>query len=274
MPTHEPFSRPVPGIDTSVAHPARRYDYWLGGKDNFAADRASGDAVQAAFPTIRTAARQNRGFLRRAVTHLTTEAGIRQFLDIGAGLPTANNTHDVAHAMAPDARIVYVDNDPVVLVHARALLTSTPTSRTAPLQADLRDPDSILGSDELREVLDLDRPTALLMVAVLHFVPDDDDPAGLVRRYLDALPAGSYLVLSHATGDYLDPIAAAAATDATRSAGTFQLRTQDQVAGFFAGLEFIPPGLVSASTWRADHEPEPPPSEAATSVWAGMARKP
>ncbi|GAA2553953.1 hypothetical protein GCM10010435_25450 [Winogradskya consettensis] len=177
-------------IDTSTAHPARRYNYWLGGKDNFAADRASGDAIAAAFPTTRMAVIENRQFLSRAVTHLTRDAGIRQFLDIGTGLPSADNTHEVAQAIAPDARIVYVDNDPLVLTHARALLTGTPAGATAYLHADLREPERILADPQLAEVLDLTQPVALMLVAVLHFVAESDDPYAKVAHLLDALPTG------------------------------------------------------------------------------------
>ncbi|TQS42902.1 SAM-dependent methyltransferase [Cryptosporangium phraense] len=261
-------------IDTSVAHPARRYDYWLGGKDNFAVDRASGEAVAREFPTISTAARANRAFLGRAVTYLASQAGVRQFLDIGTGLPTANNTHEVAQAVAPDARIAYVDNDPMVMVHARALLTSTPQGRTGYFQADLRDPDAILSNPGLREVLDLDQPVALLLVAILHFIADSDDPIGLVRHYLDALPAGSYLVVSHATGDHMDPDQADKITDAlTRGGGSFQLRSHDDVARFFTGLELVPPGLVSVVEWHpAADAPEGQLTVKEVSMWAGIAR--
>ena len=178
-------SRPV--IDTTTAHPARRYDYWLGGKDNFAADRESADAIETIFPSIRTAARENRNFLHRAVRYLVTEAGVRQFLDIGTGLPTADNTHDIAQRLAPDARIVYVDNDPLVLVHARALLTSHPHGATQYIEADLRQPEQILTDADLTGTLDLAKPVALLLVAVLHFVPDTDHPDTIVRTLLDAL---------------------------------------------------------------------------------------
>ena len=181
---------PSDRIDTTVPHPARRYNYWLGGKDNFQADRESGDAMAAAFPTIRTSALENRRFLQRAVGYLAREAGIRQFLDIGTGIPTANNTHEVAQAVAPESRVVYVDNDPIVLAHARALLTSSPEGATAYIDADLRDPEKILAHPELQRTIDLSQPVGLMLVAVLHFVPDGDDPYALVRRLLDALPAG------------------------------------------------------------------------------------
>src|SRR5690242_16640062 len=177
-------------LDTSVPHPARRYNYWLGGKDNFAADRESGDAVVKLFPSIRTAAIENRAFLRRAVTLLAGELGIRQFLDIGTGLPTADNTHEVAQRVAPDSRVVYVDNDPLVMVHARALLTAAPgAGPTDYVEADVRSPEHILR--EAAKLLDFDRPVALMLVAVLHFLADEEDPHGIVRRLLGALPPGS-----------------------------------------------------------------------------------
>src|SRR5690242_4503822 len=176
-------------VDETRVHSARRYNYWLGGKDNFAVDRESGDQIAAVFPTIRVTARENRGFLRRAVTHLAAEAGVRQFLDIGTGLPTADNTHEVAQRVAPSSRVVYVDNDPMVLVHARALLTSTPEGRTHYLEADLRTPGKILADPEVLDVLDLDQPVALMLVAVLHFVRDDAEAREIVRTLVDALPS-------------------------------------------------------------------------------------
>ncbi len=192
-------------IDMTRPHPARRYDYWLGGKDNFQADRDAAEAIAAVFPSIRTAARENRAFMQRAVRFLAAEAGIRQFLDIGTGLPTANNVHDVAQGIAPESRIVYVDNDPLVLTHARALLTSSDEGATAYIDADVRNPEKILSDPAVQNTLDLSQPVALLLVAILHFIEDDDDPYGIVKRLFSALPAGSYLVLSHATFDPLDP---------------------------------------------------------------------
>jgi hypothetical protein len=186
-------------IDTTVAHPARVYDYWLGGKDNFAADREAAERVLAVTPGLRFRVQANRAFLARAVRFLATEAGIRQFLDIGTGIPTANNTHEVAQAAAPASRIVYVDNDPIVLAHARALLTSTPDGATAYLEADLRDPAAIL--TEAARTLDFEQPVALMLIGVLHLVQDSEDPYGLVARYLAALQHGSYLAISHPASD-------------------------------------------------------------------------
>ncbi|BCL17064.1 SAM-dependent methyltransferase [Micromonospora sagamiensis] len=269
-PTH-----PSARIDTSVAHPARRYNYWLGGKDNFQADRDSGDAWAAQFPTVRTSARENRRFLQRAVAHLTRETGVRQFLDIGTGIPTADNTHEVAQSIAPQCRVVYVDNDPIVLAHARALLTSTAEGATAYLDADLREPERILGHPDLRRTLDLTRPVALMLVAVLHFVVDDEDPYGAVARLLDELPAGSYLVASHATGDHLPlpPRPVGARHDGDPN-GLVVLRSRAEFARFFAGLELIEPGISSVAEWRAEHEPRPRPTAAEVSMYAAVGRKP
>ncbi|MGC4747504.1 SAM-dependent methyltransferase [Micromonospora sp. DT201] len=268
---------PSDRIDTSVAHPARRYNYWLGGKDNFQADRESGDAMAAAFPTIRTAALENRRFLQRAVSYLAGEAGVRQFLDIGTGIPTANNTHEVAQAIAPQARVVYVDNDPIVLAHARALLTSSPAGATAYIDADLRDPERILAHSELRRTLDLSQPVALMLVAVLHFVPDGDNPYSLVRQLLDALPAGSYLAASHATHEYLPPAVAVEAKAAAKGGGPhglINLRTRDEFNRFFADLDVVEPGITSVAEWRAESEPQPRPSVVEVSMYGGVARLP
>ncbi|MGC4879875.1 SAM-dependent methyltransferase [Micromonospora sp. DT43] len=268
---------PSDRIDTSVAHPARRYNYWLGGKDNFQADRESGDTIAASFPTIRTAALENRRFLQRAVGYLARETGIRQFLDIGTGIPTANNTHEVAQGVAPESRVVYVDNDPIVLAHARALLSSTPEGVTAYIDADLRDPERILRHPELLRTIDLSQPVGLMLVAVLHFVPDDDDPYALVRRLLDALPAGSYLAASHATHEYLPPAIAEEARAAARGGGPhglINLRTRAEFTRFFSGLDVVEPGITSVAEWRAESEPQPRPSVVEVSMYGGVARLP
>jgi hypothetical protein len=258
-------------IDTTVAHPARRYNYWLGGKDNFAVDRESGDAVAAVFPTIRTAARENRGFLRRAVALLAGECGIRQFLDIGTGLPTADNTHEVAQRSAPAARVVYADNDPLVMVHARALLTSaTDAGATDYIEADVRESGKIV--KEAARTLDFGRPVALMLVAVLHFIAADDDPYDIVARLVDALPPGSYLVMSHATGEYLAE--REIADIAAGRYGPFWPRTYKQFARFFDGLRLLPPGIVSAAQWRAENEPHPRPTVADTATYSAVARVP
>jgi len=263
---HDPLSR----FDLGVAHSARRYNYWLGGKDNFAADRESGDAIAATFPTIRDSVRENRRFLRRTVEFLAG-AGIDQFLDIGTGLPTADNTHEVAQRITPQARIVYVDNDPIVLAHARALLTSSPEGATAYIDADLREPETILNAPELGDTLDLRRPVGLVLLAVLHFVRDAQDPYGIVTRLVKALPAGSYLVMSHATYDLVDP--AKVERLEALSGGQWRSRSREEVARFFTGLELVDPGVVPIGNWRPSPGTSPPdPAEIVT--YGAVARIP
>jgi hypothetical protein len=230
-------------FDTSVPHPARRYNYWLGGKDNFAADRESGDAIAKAFPTIRLAVLENRSFLRRALNFLAQEAGIRQFLDIGTGIPTAANTHEVAQSVAPESRVVYVDNDPIVLVHARALLTSSRQGATTYIDADLREPDKILNDPELVLTLELSRPVALMLISILQFITDDDDPYALVARLIGALPSGSYLAVSQPTYDFMPPETVDGLTPCVRSHGPLRPRPR-RVCALFDGLELALPGVV------------------------------
>jgi S-adenosyl methyltransferase len=258
-------------------HPARVYDYLLGGKDNFAADRAAAQAGLAANPNSRIPPRENRAFLRRVVRYLAGEAGITQFLDIGTGIPTSPNVHEIAQDLNPQARVVYVDNDPIVLAHARALLTSGPAGRTAYLDADVRDVGKILNSADLRQTLDLTQPVALLLIAVMHFVGDDDDPWGVAARLLAELPAGSYLALSHLTGDF-DPAAWEGVAAVYRRSGvTMQVRPLAAVERFFSGLDVLDPGVVSLPKWRPDAvdigQPEQP-TDAAVSVYGGVGRKP
>jgi hypothetical protein len=270
----EPGHRPV-DLQTDQPHPARVYDYLLGGKDNFAADRAAAEAGLRANPNSRIPPRANRAFLGRAVRYLAGEAGISQFLDIGTGIPTSPNVHEVAQEVEPAARIVYVDNDPIVLTQARALLTTGPQGRTAYIDADLRDIDAILGSAELQRTLDLRRPVGLLLIAVMHFIPDEDDPWALAARLLAALPSGSYLALSHLTGDF-DPAAWAGVVEVYRRSGvTMKVRPKPDIERFFAGLDLIDPGVVSLPRWRPDpSDVGNPPSDAAVSVYGGVARKP
>ncbi|WP_426511912.1 SAM-dependent methyltransferase [Dactylosporangium sp. McL0621] len=264
-------------IDTTTAHPARRYNYWLGGKDNFAADRDSGEAIARVYPAIRTTALENRYFLQRAVRFLAGETGIRQFLDIGTGIPTANNTHEVAQSVAPDSRIVYVDNDPIVLTHARALLTSTPEGRTAYIDADLRDPRTILDDEILRDTLDLNQPVALMLIAIVHFLFEADKPYELVRGLVDVLPAGSYVVMTHGTADLND---AAARDYALREikAGRLKVdampRSREEIAQFFTGLEIVEPGIVPVTAWRNPIPEEDRPPLADTAMYGVVARKP
>ncbi|MFI7601739.1 SAM-dependent methyltransferase [Actinoplanes sp. NPDC049681] len=259
-------------LDTGRAHPARVYDYLLGGKDNFAADRAAAEQGLKVNPDAATAPLQNRAFLRRAVRFLAAEAGVRQFLDIGTGLPTSPNVHEVAQAADPSARVVYVDNDPIVLTHARALLTSSPQGRTAYVDADLRNVDEILGAPELAATLDLDRPVAVLLLAILHFLDDDADPYAIVGKLMGALPRGSYLVVSHITADY-DPASWARFTEIMRRQGiTTRLRNQPEVARFFTGLELAEPGVVPILRWRPDGAEPFTDSQAA--LYGGVGRKP
>ncbi|MFD2764888.1 SAM-dependent methyltransferase [Micromonospora eburnea] len=266
---------PSARIDPSVPHPARRYDYWLGGKDNFAADRQSGDAVAAAYPPIRTTVIENRRFMHRAARYLAGTAGIRQFLDIGTGIPTSPNMHEVAQEIAADTRVAYVDNDPIVLAHARALLTSTPQGATAYIDADLRDPERILSHPDVRATIDLDRPVGLMLVAILHFLTDADDPYGITRRLVEALPSGSYVVISHATTDLVPPeVAVHAAPAIATSMIDMAIRTRDEFAAFFDGLELVPPGISPITEWRPEVPPEQRPPAAQASMYAAVARKP
>jgi S-adenosyl methyltransferase len=256
--------------DTSVAHIARVYDYWLGGKDNFAADREAAEQAIEVNPDIVVTARANRAFLRRAVTCLAGEVGLRQFLDIGTGIPTNNNTHEVAQRIAPDSRIVYVDHDPIVLSHARALLSSTPQGRTAYVEADLRAPAKILA--EAAPILDFSRPVAVMLVAILHFIGPDDDPYGIVGQLVDAVPSGSYLVISHPASD----IDSGVMINMAKRLNQLMLqkataRSHDEVAAFFAGFDLIEPGLVRVPDWRPTSEIEAAPRCA---MWAAVARKP
>ncbi|MFE1946152.1 SAM-dependent methyltransferase [Streptomyces massasporeus] len=255
-------------IDSSKAHPARVYDVFLGGKDHYAADRDAAAAALAANPRGYLDVRHNRDFLRRAVTTLVEQDGIRQFLDIGTGLPTAENVHQIAQRITPESRVVYVDNDPVVLAHARALLTSGPEGRTDYIDADLRDPARIL--EQAAKTLDFDRPVALCLVAVLHFVADEE-AYPLVSGLLDELPAGSRLVLSHLTEDLNPENIRAVQRTYTERGFTFVLRSRADVERFFtdSGLEIADPGIVPAHRWRPDHA-APVPEQPEESYLAGL----
>jgi hypothetical protein len=260
------------GFDTSVPHPARIYDYWLGGKDNFAADRQAAEQILAVMPFMRELSRANRMFLATAV-HYLVQAGVRQFLDIGTGLPAANNTHEVAQREAKDARIVYVDNDPIVLSHAQALLASTPEGACDYLDADARDTERIL--EQAGRTLDFGKPVALTMLAILHFIPDADRPHAIVSRLMKALPSGSYLAISHAASD----IRAAAIETASRgynanSSAAITARPRRAIHHFFDGLNLVPPGLVPLGCWTPGGTAGAHSPETSLPSYSGVARKP
>ncbi|HEV7451084.1 MAG TPA: SAM-dependent methyltransferase [Pseudonocardiaceae bacterium] len=258
-------------IDATRAHSARIWNYWLSGKDHYPVDREIGDQIQQLHPGIGDYARADRAFLRRAVRYLASEAGIRQFLDIGTGLPTAHNTHEVAQRVAPESRIVYVDNDPLVLVHARALLASTPEGATDYLDADLHNPDRILA--QAARTLDFTQPIALTTLGVLIFINDDGEAYGIVRRLLDAVPSGSYLALSHTiTSPAMPHMDAAVAFWNEHGTPKLTQRTPEQILRFFDGLELLEPGVVSCSLWRP--EPTPWGESDEVAIFGGVGRKP
>ncbi len=264
MTTQDGF--PAGGMDTSKPHPARIYDYLLGGKDNYPVDQEAGDALAAAAPEVRIGLRANRAFMRRAVRHVVG-SGVRQILDIGTGLPTSPNVHEVAHEVAPDVRVAYVDNDPIVSAHASALLRGTGSNSV--VLADVRDPASVVDHPDVRKVIDFDRPVALLLVAVVHFLTDEDGPERIVATLVDALPPGSFLVLSHATADFADRTAAQAVY--RKATATLNLRTRPQVERLFTGLDLVEPGLAQVPFWRPDG-PVPQGSEE-IGFYGGVARK-
>jgi hypothetical protein len=273
-PDSAPPDSALPEIDVTKAHPARMYDYFLGGKDNFAADRDVAGRVLESWGSVRTAVRENRAFLGRAVRYLAREAGISQFLDVGTGLPSANNVHEVAQAVNPAARVVYADNDPIVLAHARALLASGPQGVTAYLDADIRDPASILSDPVTRATLDFSQPIGLILVAVLHFLPDEDEPRRIVQTLTDALPSGSYLVASHATAEHNEAGLAGAGRAYSQGGLRGAIRNSEVFADLaFAGLELVDPGVVLVSEWRPERDAiRPLASEVNT--YGGVARKP
>jgi hypothetical protein len=258
------------GINPAIPHSARVYDYWLGGKDNFEADRRVAEQTMAAVPGIRESARDNRAFLGRAVRYLS-ELGIRQFLDLGTGIPSQGNTHEVAQAEAPESRVAYVDNDPIVMNHARALLNSTAEGKTAYIEADIRNPESVLRHPDVLATLDFTQPIALMMVAILMHIPDKDDPAGLINAFTEALPSGSYLVLSHLTLDF----AAKETSEQYQSVTQHQAmhrtpRTREQITRYFDGFELVDPGLVAVSHWHDTAVS----TGSTTWMYAGVGRKP
>ncbi|RKT56992.1 SAM-dependent methyltransferase [Saccharothrix australiensis] len=256
-------------IDLDRPSAARMYDYFLGGSHNFAVDREAARSVERIYPGMSGAARANRSFLRRAVRYLL-EQGVEQFLDLGSGIPTVGNVHEIAQQAAPSARVVYVDVEPVAVAHSTALLADNPLATA--IQADVRDPDAVLGHDEVRRLLDPDRPIGLLMVALLHFVPDSDRPHEVVARYRDALPPGSYLAISHGS---LEGVPEDALDDSERVQAIYRrtdsplaLRPRDEIAAFFAGLTVVEPGVVSLPEWRPDSD------DAYISAYVGVGRKP
>jgi SAM-dependent methyltransferase len=258
-------------IDTSRPHPARMYDAYLGGKDNYAADREAVRQVLRAAPEVRDTARANRAFLQRAVRFLAGEAGIRQFLDIGTGIPAAGNVHEVAGQVAPGTRVVYVDNDPIVHTHANALLAGNGTTRI--VLADLREPEAILGHPKVGELIDFSEPVGLLLVAIVHFIPDDEQPAEIVATLRDALPPGSYLALSHATADFRTEAAQLAAAVYDQATSTLTLRGHAQIAALFDGWDLVDPGLVQMPLWRPDGKPPRPKDLSKMWGYGGVGRR-
>ncbi|HEY9525284.1 MAG TPA: SAM-dependent methyltransferase [Thermopolyspora sp.] len=259
---------PPPAVDTSVPHSARIWNYWLGGKDNYPVDREAGDQYVATFPGIVDVARYSRLFLSRAVRHLAGEVGIRQFLDIGTGLPTVDNTHEVAQRVAPECRIVYVDNDPLVLAHARALLVGTPEGATDYIDADLREPGTILAA--AGKTLDFTRPIALMLMGILGHIDSYDEARSIVRQLLDGLPAGSHLTLYDGSGEFNEAFEDAQDGYDDTGAIPYRLRSREQIAGFFDGLELLDPGVVSLGRWRPEATVWDVP---AVDAFCGVARK-
>lgn len=260
-----------PTIDTSVPHSARVWNYWLGGKDNYPVDRVVGEEFLKVFPGMAQGARASRAFLGRTVRYLAGEAGVRQFLDVGTGLPTADNTHEVAQAVAPDARVVYVDNDPLVLTHARALLTSTPEGRTGYVHADLREPEAIL--DAARSELDFERPIGLMLMGILGHVVDYQGARRLVGQLVDALPPGSYLTVNDGTNVHSEANVEAHDNYNNESGGDpYVQRSPEEIRGFFDGLELVEPGIVSVTRWRYEETRFGIPPE--VDGYGGVGRKP
>ncbi|MFJ5306618.1 SAM-dependent methyltransferase [Streptomyces sp. NPDC088350] len=274
--TNAPAAR---DIDTSRPHSARMYDYYLGGKDHFEVDKQAAETVAGVYPAIFVCARENRAFMHRATRVLAREHGIRQWLDIGTGIPTEPNLHQVAQSVVPEARVVYADNDPLVLKYAERLMRSTRQGRTTYVQADVNDPETLLNAPELAEVLDLGKPVALSLNALLHFVTDAQDPYGLVARLLSVLPSGSALAVSHCTPDFA-PATWEKVTSIYNNAGTpVQFRSQKDVSRFFTGLELLDPGIAVGHRWRPDAAGEDataaePPTDAEVSLWTGVGIKP
>ena len=261
-------------IDTEIAHSARIYDYIIGGKDHYPADREAGDAMVREWPALPVHMRANRDFMNRAVRYLAEEAGIRQFLDVGTGIPTSPNIHEIAQSAAPGARVVYVDNDPLVLTLSKGLLSGTAEGTTAYLEADMRDPASILDSPALRETLDLDRPVALTVIAIVHFMLDEHDAVGIVRRLLEPLPAGSYLAMSVGTAEFAPDEVGRVAREYAARGMPMRLRTHGETAEFFTGLDLVEPGIVQVHKWRPDGTGTEVVRDEDIAMYGAVARKP
>ncbi|WP_248963859.1 SAM-dependent methyltransferase [Sphaerisporangium perillae] len=270
-PTNQALTR----INTTVAHPARIYDYLLGGKDNYAADREAAEQLVKVSPGTRAGVRAHRAFLRRAVHHLAAEAGIDQFLDIGTGIPTQGNTHQVAQKANPKARVVYVDNDPIVLLHGRALLTGSPTGTTRVIEADLRQPEMILSDPDVQKVIDFSRPVAVIMAGVLHFITDEEDPYGIVEQFKAAVPSGSHLLLSHITLDFAPQVRKEDFTKPyDNSTAPMVPRTHAEVVRLCQGWQMIDPGMVEVVRWRPDEVQDAIPGDRHAWAYGGVAIKP
>jgi SAM-dependent methyltransferase len=276
--TDEAGTSSVDRLDLSVPHSARVYDYFLGGKTNFAVDREAGDHLLEAFPGFRTAAQSNRMWMHRAAQYVAAR-GVTQFLDVGTGIPTSPNLHEVVQAVVPEARVVYADNDPIVLAHSRALLVSSPQGETAYLEADVTDPQAILDSAEVREVLDLSKPVALCLVGVFHYITDDQKPYELVQQLLEPLASGSYLIFSHCTPDFAPAMWEQAIQVYKADGGDAQVRSREEIERFFTGLELVEPGVEVPYRWHPDEETEQLAerrvfTDVSCSLWVGVGKKP
>jgi S-adenosyl methyltransferase len=265
---------PADRIDTENAHSARIYDYILGGKDYYPADQEAGDAMAREWPALPIHMRANRDWMNRAVRWLAEEAGMRQFLDIGTGIPTSPNLHEIAQAVAPESRVVYVDNDPIVLTLSQGLLASAPEGRTSYIEADFRDPAAILDAPELRETLDLGRPVALTVIAIVHFMLDEDDAVGVVRRLLEPLPSGSYLAMSIGTAEFAPEEVGRVAREYAARNMPMRLRTIDEAHAFFEGLDLVEPGIVQVHKWHPDGTGERNIRDEDIAMYGAVARKP
>ena len=265
---------PADGVDTENAHSARIYDYILGGKDYYPADQEAGDAMSREWPALPVHMRANRDFMNRVVRRLAEEAGMRQFLDIGTGIPTSPNLHEIAQAVAPGSRVVYVDNDPIVLTLSQGLLASRPEGRTSYVEADFRDPAAILRAPELRATLDLDRPVALTVIAIVHFMLDADDAVGVVRRLMEPLPSGSHLAMSIGTADLAPAEVGRVAREYAARGMPMRLRTLDEAHAFFEGLDLLDPGVVQVHRWHPDGAGERGIRDEDIAMYGAVARKP